>query len=87
MQHRPNFAGMGFEVINPAELDRAEGFNEKTDKPDAAFIRKAIARDLQAITECDAIAMLPGWQTSTGAKLEKQLADFLGMTVLYLGNE
>jgi hypothetical protein len=74
--------GIGFEVVNPAELDRAQGFNEKTDTPTKAFIRKAIARDLAAITECDAIAMLPGWQNSSGAKLEKQLADFLGLEVL-----
>jgi hypothetical protein len=72
----------GFEPVNPAEMDRQIGFDPATDKPTPEFLRKAIARDLQAITECDAIALLPAWQSSTGAMIEFSLARMIGLQVL-----
>ncbi len=55
------------------------------------FSRKmALQRDLDIIfwadgeKGVDAIAMLPGWETSTGAQLEHAAAKALGLTVLYL---
>ena len=60
----------GWEVFNPAETALA-------DKPRDYYLRI----DVRAICECDAIAVLPGWQNSRGATLEVSLARELGLAV------
>ncbi|WP_165677432.1 DUF4406 domain-containing protein [Metapseudomonas otitidis] len=62
---------LGYEVVNPAEL------NEPTD-PRAVCMR----RDIQALMTCDAVAMLPGWTSSSGATLEHACAVQCGMEVV-----
>lgn len=73
---------MGHAVVSPADLDRKAGFDPNTSTPDTDFLRRALARDLHAITECDAVAVLPGWQGSQGARLEVDLARMLGLAIL-----
>lgn len=73
---------MGFDVINPADLDRASGFDPVNDEPDGAFLRDAMARDLMAICRCDAIALMPGWEKSDGARVELSLANVLKLDVI-----
>lgn len=39
--------------------------------------------DLAAMLGCDAILMLPGWQSSHGARLELQVASAVGLRVFW----
>jgi hypothetical protein len=64
---------LGFDVINPAELDAAD----LEPKEWHEYLR----RDLVELVKCDAVALLPGWQKSKGARLELHNALELGMDV------
>jgi len=55
----------GWDVVNPAE-----NFDGRTDLPRPAYMRLDIALLLQ----CDAIALLAGWERSRGAALEFMIA-------------
>ena len=68
----------GVEVSSPAEMDG--------DEPDHAALAEVpwewfIRRDLRVLLDCDAVAVLPGWQKSRGASLEVTVARALGMAV------
>ena len=63
----------GWDVVNPAE-----NFGGRTDLPRESYLRA----DVALMVECDAIAMLSGWQESKGARLEYLLARAFGMEVL-----
>jgi len=66
------FREAGWEVVNPAE-----NFGGDTSLPREAYMRCNIA----AIAQCDAIAMLPGWQNSRGATLERDVAIECGLAL------
>ena len=76
----------GYEVTSPAELDRKHGFDPDepiSDDEIEAMLPNMIARDLVAIAlDCEAVALLPGWQDSRGVKVELTLARFLGLPIL-----
>lgn len=77
----------GHDPISPADLDREEGFDPNTDEVDADFIFHAMRRDLAAVLGSDGLVLLPGWQTSTGAKAEKFVAEQIGIPVYELHGE
>ena len=62
--------GQGFEVLCPSEL-----FGGDQTQPYTAYMRL----NLRHVTECDAVALLPGWMTSRGAGMETQVAEWLGL--------
>ena len=65
----------GWNVINPAQMDRDIGFDPLIDVADSDFLHAAMVRDTEAIIHrADALAMLPGWENSKGAKGEMGLA-------------
>lgn len=72
----------GYQPINPADLDRAAGFDPDVDIPSPAFMRSALGRDLAAICQCAGVAVLPGWKSSLGALVEVSLAVRLGLRIL-----
>lgn len=61
----------GHEAINPAELCAETG------KDWHYYMRL----DLKALCDCDALALLPGWQNSKGAHLELHIAHRLGLEI------
>lgn len=77
-------ASQGYTVKNPAQMDRDVGFDPTKMTATPAFLRDALRRDLSAICDCDAVAMLPGWEKSGGARVEWTLATHLGLEIIYL---
>ena len=80
---------MGYIVVNPADLDRAMGFdaNELPDdadwsKPPNFDVEACVKRDMLALIDCDAIYMLPGWSKSVGASAEHAVAAWKGMHIM-----
>lgn len=68
---------LGFRVVNPAEINV---------DPTAGWAQ-CMRADIPQLLECTAIAMLPGWETSRGAKLEHHIAMALGFAVEYFTHE
>jgi len=71
---------LGHEVWNPAERDVAAGFNPDTDEPES-FLHY-MQHDLPQVMQAEAIAVLPGWRKSKGARLETTVATECGIPVL-----
>jgi hypothetical protein len=63
--------GRGFEAVNPVEI------NPDHDAP----WQQCLRQDIKALCDCDAVALLPGWQNSNGAQLELHLAHRLGLKI------
>lgn len=83
----------GHTVFSPAENDKAKYGHDfgnnvvlgdaKTETPEFD-LRAALAADTHWIaTQADAIALLPGWEKSTGAFAEWALARALGLEIWY----
>lgn len=62
---------LGHEVVNPAEIN--------SDK--AAEWIDCMCADIKQLMTCDAVALLPGWMHSKGARIEHCIADARGMVV------
>ena len=45
--------------------------------------KELLAKDITALVSCDAIYMLSKWEDSKGAKIEKYVAEELGLKVFY----
>jgi hypothetical protein len=77
-ENRPAFTaaelqlrGAAFAVVNPLTLPH------RHDKTWASYMRECIP----AMLSCESVALLPGWQLSRGAIVERDLAVTLGMDV------
>jgi hypothetical protein len=67
----------GHTVVSPAEVN-----------PDHSMPwEQCMRRDIPELCTCEAIALLPGWEDSRGARLEAQIAGALRMRVLRLDAE
>lgn len=71
------YEGLGYKVINPWELEKlyGEGIGGWTYRD---YIRMGL---MDLLARADAIYMLPSWQTSAGARLEKLAAEIVGIPV------
>ena len=72
-----HYTTAGFEVVNPVTI----GEKLLQEKPDASY-EDYMARDLEALQSCTAIAMLAGWEDSPGAQREKAEAEQLGLEIM-----
>jgi nucleoside 2-deoxyribosyltransferase len=71
----------GHEVWSPAENDvTADGFDPARDA--AQPMKHYMERDLPEVYRSDAVAVLPGWRDSAGARLEVYVAEQCGIPVL-----
>lgn len=85
----------GWDVVSPAKHDvelgiaweGTTGFETEEELGENYSFKEAILWDLQQVADADAIHLLPGWETSRGANLEKALADLLGKLVFYIHEE
>ena len=80
------FEAAGFDVVTPADLDRAAGFDamdlpETTDwNTEAGFdVRAAMKRNIDALLDSDGVVFLEGWGGSLGCNIERLIADRLNM--------
>ena len=83
--NRPAFAEMavtwrskGWEVVNPHDP-----FTADAEESWEGYMRK----DLAALLTCTHIVMLPEWEQSRGAQLEKLVADAVGIRTLVLPHD
>ena len=82
---------LGWNVISPADMDRRKGIDPQAPQdsysiPEVA--RKFAAEDLEVLTcdlraeDGDAVAVLPGWERSTGTIAEVATALWCGLSIL-----
>lgn len=77
----------GFDVVNPAEINPGpapQGAEAQSSAAWTAYYNSCMRADLREMMDCDAIALMPGWEGSKGANLELHVAHRLGMEVLHL---
>lgn len=84
---------LGFKIINPADLDRENGIDEsetanieRSVAESIGLLRAFVKRDVDALLSLraedgDFIALLPGWNKSTGATAELYVARWLKLAV------
>lgn len=76
-QAATHLRSLGFVVVSPVEI----GIEWTKSESQTAFkAEEYLVKDIYAILEkeCNAIALLPGWENSVGAKLEAAIALTLG---------
>lgn len=75
----------GLHVVNPAEIDCGMP-QPPEDAPEwRDFYNACLRADIKALCDCQAIALMPGWERSSGAHLELHIAHRVGLNVLSVG--
>ena len=64
--------GMGYNVVKPIAVN-----------DDSKTWDDAVRGDIKKMLECDEVHLLPDWQDSRGAQLERDIALRLGIQVIY----
>lgn len=62
---------LGFDVVNPAEVNV---------DPELGWI-SCMKKDIPELLSCNGVALLDGWESSRGARLERHIAEQLDMSV------
>lgn len=81
------FEASGYRVFNPVNLSDML-IKKHNLTSDQAFLDENrnlfLREDVKAMLDCTKVVMLPGWKKSKGAKLERKIAEMLGMEVVYV---
>jgi hypothetical protein len=80
----------GWEVVNPAELDRRNGFDPNdlpkghdwNMLPIGFNMKLTIKEDITALLGCSHIYLMKGWEYSKGARAEFAVSQWLGLDVI-----
>ena len=80
---RDTLLSEGYQVISPADLDRARGITEDVTEFSSDDFATAIRIDTEAILCCTGVYMLIGWEASTGARYEKTLCQTMKKDIYY----
>lgn len=75
---------LGFTVINPCEMNEKDNHHEATMDHTTETIRKFAKRDINALSQCEAIFVMKNTKHSKGAAAEKAFAKWTRLTFYYL---
>lgn len=64
---------LGHDVVNPAEINPDPGMKWSD----------AMRADIRELVTCEGICLLPGFEASRGARLERHIALEIGLTIMY----
>ena len=78
-----NLRSLGLFVVNPTEVSALMGTPDEIDA-DKAMLERLFEADIALLKTCDAIALLPGWERSAGAKRELSAAIEAGLDIVRL---
>lgn len=73
-------AEQGYEPVSPLDLDMNQDAVDNGGRDRHLFLRE----DFRLLLDCDAIALLPGWEASVGANAELAVARMIGLAVYEL---
>jgi len=81
----------GWEVVNPAEIDRQSGFDASDlpkdhdwdTLPEGFNLRLTVQQDIIALAGCSHIYLMKGWESSSGARAEFAVSQWLGLEVIF----
>tara|TARA_R100000808_G_C2119119_1_gene130850 strand:+ start:772 stop:1161 length:390 start_codon:yes stop_codon:yes gene_type:complete len=82
---RSLIAARGAIAISPADLDREQGLHPM-EVLSQQQMRDCMKRDCTALLDCNAVALLPGWVDSSGARAEQALAQAVGIPSMPVSN-
>lgn len=68
---------LGHEPVNPMEANGLD--DDGNEHPWAEYMR----RDIPILLACEAIYLLPCWEDSKGARLERLIAEEIGLLVIH----
>ena len=72
----------GHVVHSPAEHDEETGFDPGSNSLDGFDLHAAFKWDVEQVLWCDAVVVLPGWESSQGSGIEVSVARATGKKVL-----
>jgi hypothetical protein len=74
----------GYYVTNPVrELQQINNFRQRTNRPIIEGWNEEMKECLALLLKCDELHLLPCWQNSKGAQLERDVAMRINMPIIY----